>query len=215
MPLIYGGLDISKSCTGWGVVGPNLKEAGAWRCPIKAPFHLKRGAIDATYAGDVSDWYSRQFASWLATYRPDVVAIEQPMPGNSSRSKTEVDTSSEWAGQSLKKVEVGGTSFDTTHFLHGLAMEAARICRARNIQTIYVASQTWRGQKGLGIGTPPKSVEPKDRSSWYKKKAKLYAKADGLDLKSGDAAEGFCIATYLRNQREQPHGLFPGLTADG
>lgn len=210
MALVFGGLDVSKTATGWGIVGSEIQEAGAFKCPVKKPFELARGQINAQYAGDVGHWFSKEVASWLSSYRPDVVAIEQPMPGNSQRTKTEIDTSSEWAGQSVKKVKVGGTSFDTTHFLHGLAFEAARLCRARNIEVVYVASQTWRGKEGLGIGVAPKAE--KDRSGWYKKQAKIYAKSFGMELTSGDAAEGFCIAVYLRNQRERPHGLFPGLT---
>ncbi|MBO6511539.1 MAG: hypothetical protein JJ979_24165 [Roseibium sp.] len=211
---VYGGLDISKAATGWGVVGTGIQEAGAWRCPIPAPFNLKNGDVDARYAGEVGDWYQQRFASWVSTYRPDFVAIEKPNPGMGKRTKTTVDTSSKWAGQAIKKEEVGGTTFATTHFLNGLALLAALVCTSRNIPTIYVNTSTWRGQKGLGIGVvPPKSV--KDKSAWHKKNAKTYAKACGFEAKSGDAAEGFCLATYLRNQHEQPGGLFPGLPAAG
>lgn len=211
MPLVFGALDISKTCTGWGIIGKDLLEAGAWRCPIKPPFDLKKGDIDANYSGDVADWYARQFNAWLSTYRPDVVAIEKPNPGMGERTKTEVDMSSEWAGKAFKKIKVGNSNFATTHMLNGLAMEAARLCRSRGIEALFVGSSTWRGKGGLGIGTtPPKGV--KDGSAWHKQNAKTYAKACGYEAKSGDAAEGLCIAVYLRNQRESPHGLFPGLT---
>ena len=211
---IYGGLDISKTASGWGIVGKDLSEAGVFRCPIKPPFDLKKGDIDAVYSGQVADWYSRHFCAWLSAYRPNKVAIEKPNPGMGERTKTIIDPSSEWAGQTVQKIKVGGSQFSSTHFLNGLAMDAARQCVMRNIEVVFVNSSTWRGKKGLGIGaSAPKTV--KNGSSWHKNNAKEYAKSHGLEVKSGDAAEGFCLALYLRNQNEPAQGLFSGAGAFG
>ncbi|GHB33874.1 hypothetical protein GCM10007094_23480 [Pseudovibrio japonicus] len=194
------GLDVSKSCTGWGLYSPDEVDAGTLKCPIKPPFGLQRGKIDASYAGRVADWYAQEMDALIVKLRPDMVGIEQPLPGNSTREVLVADkTQGSLADdrmqfQKMKKAKVGGTSFDVTHFLHGLAIGAARIASRRSIPPLYVPSQTWRSS--TGVGRAPKG-SGSSATSWYKRKAKEICSHLGHPQKSGDAAEGLLIAYHL------------------
>ncbi len=200
----FGGLDVSKSATGWGIVGPGQVKAGTFRCPVKHPFELKAGALDAGYSGRVGVWFAQAIDAWLIEARPDEVAIEQPLPAIGPRKRAVIDTSSEWAGQAIKMEEVGGSNFAANHLLQGLAFEAARLCAMRGIPARYVSSQTWRST--FKIGQAPK--DEKNTSGWYKRRAKSVCLANGLEVKSGDAAEGLCLALYLRKQYYPEDDLF-------
>ncbi|MBO6755711.1 MAG: hypothetical protein JJ902_05260 [Roseibium sp.] len=200
----YAGLDVSKSCTGWGLVTPSGAQAGTFRCPIHRPFNLPKGKLDATYAGKVGDWFFRQLDAWLCKMKPDIIAIEQPKPGNLTRNKTEVDYSGLFAGESLKTTKVGNTNFETSHMLQSLAFGAAAVCVRRGLEPRYVPVKTWRST--VGIKTAP--ANEKNPTAWYKKQAKTLVSAHGHDIKSGDAAEGLCIAFWLREQHAPTQDLF-------
>ncbi len=204
------GLDVSKTCTGWGLFSPDEVDAGTLRCPVKAPFGLKRGKIDAAYAGRVADWQAQELDALFVKLRPDVVGIEQPLPGNSSREVLVAEDQQASLGddrmqfQKMTKKKVGGTSYDVTHFLHGLAIGAARIASKRNIPPLYVPSQTWRSKSG--VGRAPKGAGSTS-TTWYKSRAKEICFQLGYPQKSGDAAEGLLIAYYLYLENA-PQDLF-------
>ena len=202
----YAGLDVSKTCTGWGLLTPDEKLSGTFRCPVRRPFMLKEGRLDAAYAGNVAHWYAQVLDAWLVKHKPDIAGIEQPQPGNIQRVQTDVTFDTLFHGQAITKRKVGGTNFETTHFLVGLAFQTALICRKRGIEPVYVSSNTWRG--GLEIGRPPTGVKPQERSSWYKGEAKKIAQDAGHSPKSADAAEGFCIALYLHKINQPRDDLF-------
>lgn len=186
------GLDVSKTATGWGMVTPEGSYGGSLRCPIKKPGDA--ASIDGAYSGEVAVWFSRSVHALLIKEKPDKVAIEQPLVGNTTFKKTIVDTSTEWAGKAIRKVDAGKTNLATVHVLHGLAFEACRLCVLLGIDCSFVASQTWRST--VGIGRAPKGV--KNTSSWYKDAAKTLCKHLSIDVRSGDAAEGVCIALHLQ-----------------
>ncbi|EFO30127.1 hypothetical protein TRICHSKD4_3702 [Roseibium sp. TrichSKD4] len=206
----YAGLDVSKTCTGWGLITPEGISSGTMRCKIKRPFELPAGKIDAAYAGKVGDWYQRELDAWLVKHKPDTIAIEQPQPGSLERTKTEINHATMFAGEAKKKVKVGGTSFEVTHFLISLAFLMSTVCIRRGLQPVYVPSNEWRGT--VGIGKPPHTVEAKNRRDWYKKKARETALARGHETKSGDAAEALCIALHLKLQAEPEGTLFSAVS---
>lgn len=202
----YAGLDVSKTCTGWALLTPDSMVSGTFRCPIRRPFDLKEGRLNAAYAANVAQWYAEILDAWLVKHKPDIAGIEQPQPGNLQRTQTDVSFDTLFAGQAITKRKVGGTNFETTHFLVGLAFETCRICRRLGIEPIYVASNQWRAS--VEIAKPPGDVPATDRTSWYKDQAKKRAKAAGHVPKSGDAAEAFCIALHLQKLDQPRNDLF-------
>lgn len=204
------GLDVSKSCTGWGLLSPGEVDAGTLRCPHKPPFTLKRGKIDAAYSGRVGHWYTQNLDALLVKLRPDVIGVEQPLPGNPSRKKKVKEDDQNCLGdtrlefQKIKEITVGGTSFDVVHFMNGLVMLTVRLAVMRNIPVTYVPSQTWRSTTGVGV--PPKSSKTTS-TTWYKSRAKELCAQLGYPQKSGDAAEGLLIAYHLQLQNS-PIDLF-------
>ena len=190
--MIYSGWDISKTATGWAVTDGKAWETGVLRCPIKPPFEMPAGAIDAGYAGAVADWLRLQIYALVGVHRPIDAVIEQPMPGNSGRTRLEVNMSADFAGQAMRRVPVGGTSFGVTHFTHGLAVQAASIFVRLGIPVVYAASQSWRST--VGIGRPPRNT--KDHTKWYKEQAIAQCGLRGIPVKGADAADAACLLIH-------------------
>ncbi|KZL17649.1 hypothetical protein PsAD2_02985 [Pseudovibrio axinellae] len=204
------GLDVSKSCTGWGLYSPDEVDAGTLRCPIKPPFGLVRGKIDAAYSGRVGHWYCQNLDALLVKLKPDSIGVEQPLPGNPTRTKKVKEDDQNSLGdnrmefQKVKEITVGGTSFDVVHFLNGLVMLSVKLAVQRNVPVVYVPSQSWRST--TGVGKPPKSSKTTP-TTWYKNRAKELCSELGYPQKSGDAAEGLLIAFHLHLENS-PQDLF-------
>jgi hypothetical protein len=203
--MIVAGLDISKSATGWAVTDGTAWESGVWKCPIAKPADLAVGRIDAAYTGAVADWLSIQITSFLAANRPDHVGIEQPMPGNSSRMKMGKPKGFEMGDDIPIMAAAGNTSFDVTHFLHGLCVIACRCCVRLNCQPLYVASQTWRST--VKIGRAPKqdviknkiaTLSYSQRRTWYKNAAKAVCARRGIPIIGPDQAEAVCLTLHMQ-----------------
>lgn len=193
--MIVAAFDISKSATGYAATDGERWESGVWLCPIKKPFELKAGSINAEYAGKVGVWLENHIVALLGEHRPSHAAVESPMPGNSTRTRTVMDKSASWAGQALRTETVGGTQFDVTHFLHGLAFGAATVCARKNIPCLYVASQTWRST--TGVGRPAKGLSYSQRRTWLKNEAKRICGLRGIPVTGADEAEAALIAVWL------------------
>lgn len=212
--MIVAAFDISKSATGYAVTDGKWWESGTWVCPVKRPFGLKTGSIDAGYAGNVGVWLWREMYAFLGHHRPNYAAIEAPMPGNTTKQRTVVDTSSSWAGQAFKKETVGGTTFDTTHSLHGLAFLGSTACAILGVPCVYIPVNSWRAS--VGVGKPPShdkiTHEPIDtyakRRAWLKQEAKRNCGHREIPVTGTDQAEACLIAVHLmavRNPRLAGH----------
>lgn len=192
--MMVGALDISKTATGWAFSDGKAWHSGVLKCPIKKPFDA--GALHADYTGRVANWFDEAVWNLIGQHKPDVIAIEQPMPGSIEREKTVVDQQAQFAGQALRRIKVGNTNVDTTHFLHGLCVVATRICARRNIESAYIASQTWRPK--LGIGHAPKHLSYSQKKSWYKARAREVCQLRSITISNSDQAEAVCIAIAYR-----------------
>lgn len=188
--------DVSKSATGWAVMDDDWYDSGVLKCPVKKPFHVKQGSIDAMYSGRVERWFRPEIWQLVKLHEPDVIGIEQPMPGNIGREKM-VTRIGAGGVQVAEKQKFGNTSFDTTHFLHGLAMVVCGICVEFDIPCEFIASQSWRST--CNIGHPPKLENYDQRKKWLKNKAREFAAHRiGIDVISPDEAEALCMAHHLR-----------------
>lgn len=189
--------DVSKSATGWAVLADDWYDSGVLKCPVKKPFHVKQGSIDAMYSGRVERWFRQEVWQVVKLNDPDVIGIEQPMPGNIGREKQIEDMSSPAHARVFKRVKIGNTSFDVTHFLHGLAMVVCGVAAELDIPVEYIASQSWRST--CNIGHPPKSVEGSARRTWLKNRALEFASHRlGIAVTSNDEAEAVCMAHHMR-----------------
>lgn len=213
------GLDVSKAATGWAVTDGERWESGVLKCPVKRPFSLDKNEICPVYTGEVMQWYAVALTALLGAQEPDVIAIEKPMPGNSSRKKMVPNKNPGFAGPTMIAVDVGGTSIETTHFLHSLAAEAARVAFRANIRTRYIASQSWRS--AVGVQWPkrkPKgsTEDEKKNTRHYKDEARRICALNKIAVTNDDQAEAACIALWLYNEecpvnRRAAEGLFAGL----
>ncbi len=204
--MIVAALDISKSATGWAVTDGSAWQSGAWKCPIKKPAGLEAGHLDAAYTGAVADWLSTQITAFLSANEPERVGIEQPMPGNSSRMKPIANPRGfEMGDAPLAQASFGTTSFDVTHFLHGLCVIACRCCVRMNCEPLYVASQTWRSTVKIGrapkqdvIGNKVVTLSSSQKRTWYKNAAKAVCAKRGVTVTGPDQAEAVCLAFHMQ-----------------
>lgn len=195
------GFDVSKAVTGWGTYDCNNWNAGTLRCPVKAPFELKKHDIDAMYTGQVCDWYRHEFLSLLAIHKPDAVGIEKPLTTMFSRTKLEVDQDAMFAGKALKRTKQDTTNFATVHLLHSVAAVLCALCARKRIPVYFIAQQSWRSS--FGVGWPSKGC--KDRSKHFKVEARRICDEMGISVKSNDAAEAIGITHHLMEQLNPQH----------
>lgn len=202
--MIVSGLDISKSATGWAVTDGKAWESGVWKCPVKKPEGLEVGRIDAGYTGAVADWLANTITAFLAANAPDHVGIEQPIPGNASRIKPQGAPRFDIGEAVAAPVAFGNTSFDVTHFLHGLCVVACRCCVRMNCRPHYVASQTWRSTVKIGhapkqdlVGRKIVTLSASQKRTWYKTQAKEVCARRGILVTGPDQAEAVCLTLHM------------------
>lgn len=206
------GFDVSKTCTGWGFTDGHRWRYGSFRCPITRPFGVKTGALHAGYSARVFRWYEDKFWDVITINKPDMIGVEQPLPGNPTRQKMVLDGSAGFGAQAFKKVSVGITNIETDMMLKGLLAVLLSIADRKGIKTEFVASQSWRSE--VGVPTAPKSVQ--NRSAWYKERAKMLCHSRDIEVRNGDEADGVCIALCMQ-MRHDPEtaikgtGLFRGV----
>lgn len=203
--MIVAGLDISKSATGWAVTDGTAWESGVWKCPVKKPEGLEAGRIDAGYTGEVADWLSNTITAFLSANCPDHVGIEQPIPGNASRMKPQAAPRFDIGEPVAAQASFGNTSFDVTHFLHGLCVVACRCCVRLNCVPHYVASQTWRSTVKIGhapkqdlIGRKIVKLSYSQKRTWYKNAAKAVCAKRGIVVIGPDEAEAVCLTLHMQ-----------------
>lgn len=166
-----------------------------FRCPPKKKSILDDSkGLDALHEGATGRRFEDFLQSWLIEHEIHRVAIEAVIVSNTTRTKTVVDTSADFAGQALRKVEVAGTSLDAIYRIYGLNFVAATVCSRLGIPCEFVAQTTWR-KAFLGNG------RPKDA----KDEAVRQCRRLGIDVSSKDAAEAAGILWWL-DQKLNPYG---------
>jgi hypothetical protein len=191
------GFDVASSITGWAATNGREWRGGILKSPVVRPFDLKAGSIDANYSGAIGAWFEGAVLHLLKKFQPSHVGVEQPMPGSSKGPGKLVPNEFDdgWAGHSFKRVQSGGTRFDTTHLLHGLAFLCATACRRELIDVRYIASQTWRST--TGVGRPPATIKQSQKSAWYKAKAMTVCGLLGIVVRESDHAEAALLTHHL------------------
>jgi hypothetical protein len=142
--------------------------------------------IDASREGEIGRKFQDFLQCWLIENRIEYTAIEAPLPSNTTRRKRVVNTSSDFAGQSLTYQEVGGVSQSAVFRMYGLEFCALALCNRLNIPVLFVHQATWR-KTFLGNGKPTDA----------KKEAVKMCQRLGIQISSVDAAESVGVCKWL------------------
>ncbi|CDX26848.1 hypothetical protein MPL3356_60587 [Mesorhizobium plurifarium] len=137
-------------------------------------------ALDAEHEAKIGRLFEDFVRVWLMDSRVEMVAIEAPLPSN---------TSSTWAGKSLIKTTEKGASLSAVYRIYGMSMIACAMCARFNIPVRFIHQATWR-KDFLGNGRP----------SDAKKESKAMCARLGISISSADAAEAAGIVWTLNKQ---------------
>lgn len=142
--------------------------------------------IDAAREGEIGRKFQDFLQCWLIENRIESVAIEAPLPSNTTRRKRVVNTGADFAGQSLSYQEVGGVSQAAVFRMYMIEGMALALCNRLNIPVVFVHQATWR-KEFLGTGKPTDA----------KKEAVKMCQRLGIEISSVDAAESVGVAFWL------------------
>jgi hypothetical protein len=196
------GLDLA-TVSGLACMKEGIYTATTFRASTKKKAFLepdeKKKTLDANHEGEIGRKFEDFLTTWLIDNDIGYVGIEAPLPSNGTRQKTEIDTETNWAGKSIRKVTVDGASLSAIFRIYGLEMIACAVCHRLNIPVIFIHQGTWR-KSFLGTGKP----------SNPKQAAKKECERRGVKISSADSAEavGVCYHLYLHLN---PYGAQEGL----
>lgn len=186
MPVLAG-LDIATT-TGLAMLRDDEVTTTTFRGGAKQKFldTGKFGSLDPMVDGDIGRRWEDFLRVWLIDNQITHVAIEAPLITNNTRMVEEVDTTTEWAGTSVRKVEKGATNMSAIYRSTGMSMLAIATCSRLGIPVWFVAQGTWRKEfTGSGVGKGAK-----DRCVAACRKL-------GIEISSVDAAEAVGIVLWL------------------
>lgn len=143
-------------------------------------------SLDLNHEGALARRFEDYLTVWLLDNDIGYVAIEAPINSSTGRTKEEIDFDTEWAGKSVKRTEVGGTSMATIVRLYGLQVIAASVCSRLNIPMLSVAQGTWR-KEFIRVGRHPKAKEMAVEECRRRK----------IVIRSTDAAEAVGVVHWL------------------
>lgn len=155
--------------------------------------------LNAMEEGSIGRQFEDFLTAWLIANKIDHVGIEAPLPSNNSRTKTEINMNSDFAGKSIIKRQVAGASMSAVFRMYGLEFIACAVCSRLNIPVVFIHQGTWR-KSFLGNGMPPKAKEL----------AKKECERRGIKITSLDAAESVGVCFHL-NIMLNPYGINEGL----
>jgi hypothetical protein len=187
--MILGGLDIA-TVTGAAVMKNGIITAETIKIPAPKKKFLERDEKDpplnAVELGKAFEFFRGAIRVWLIENKIEYLAIEEPIRTDFQRTKTTIDTDSQWAGKAVKKEKVMGTPLKTVFKIHGLESVACMLAAEMNIPTVFVNQATWR-KAFLGNGRPPDA----------KKEAKKMCERMKIAVTSLDAAEACGVCFWL------------------
>lgn len=187
--MILGGLDIA-TVTGAAVMKDGVITAETIKIPAAKKKFLDRDEkdppLDAVDLGRSFEHFRGALRVWLIENRIEYLAIEEPIRTDFQRTKTTIDTDSQWAGKAVRKEKVMGTPLKTVFKLHGLESIACMLAAEMNIPVIFFNQATWR-KSFLGNGRPPDA----------KKEARKMCDRMGIKVTSLDAAESCGVVFHL------------------
>lgn len=164
-------------------------ETQTFKANVKKSILDDTKGIDAAREAEIGRKFQDFLQCWLITNRVDTVAIEAPLPSNTTRRKRVVNTSSDFAGKAIQYQEVGGVSQAAVFRMYGLEFCALALCNRLNIPVQFVHQATWR-KEFLGTGRPTDA----------KKEAVKMCQRLGIEISSVDAAEAVGVAFWLDRQ---------------
>lgn len=159
------------------------------RFVLAEAFHA-RGVGQGAAFHEFRMWWER----FLDDYRPDYVAIEEPLRSDMSRTAVEYRPNDAF-GKSVVKTKVPMTNMQTLLGLYGIRAHAIEVCEAMKINHVEVNNQDWR-QTIHGVRHAPKGTT--NSSEWWKGAALTRCRQLGWSVPSKDAAESALIAEWLR-----------------
>ena len=187
--MILGGLDIA-TVTGAAVMKNGVITAETIKTPAPKKKFLDRDEKDpplnAVELGRAFSFFRAAIRVWLIENGIEYLAIEEPIRTDFQRTKTTVDTESQWAGKAVKKEKVHGIPLKTSFKIHGLEAVACEVAYGMNIPVTFFNQTTWR-KSFLGNGRPPDA----------KKEAKKMCDRMGIKVTSLDAAESVGVVFHL------------------
>lgn len=185
--MVIGGLDIATTSGLAHLKGDDLLTT-TFRGATKNSFldTSKFGDLNPMLEGDIGRRWEDFLRVWLIDCEITHLALEAPIPSNPTRTKEEIDVDATFAGQAVRKFEVGGTNITATYRIYGMAYVALSLCARLNIPRWFVPQSTWR-KEILGHGRPKNP----------KQEAKAFCEKMGIQVSSLDAAEAACIALWL------------------
>lgn len=186
--MVIGGMDLATT-SGFCVVRDGKYETQTFRANVKKSILDGSKGIDAKREGEIGRKFQDFLQCWLITNQVDTVAIEAPLPSNTTRRKRVVNTASDFAGQAIQYQEVGGVSQAAVFRMYGLEFAALALCNRLNISAVFVHQATWR-KEFLGTGRPTDA----------KKEAVKMCQRLGIEISSVDAAEACGVAFWLDRQ---------------
>jgi hypothetical protein len=159
------------------------------RFVLAEAFHAK-GVSQAAAFHEFRTWWE----GFLEKYRPDHVAIEEPLRSDMMRTKV-VYRPNDAFGQSAIKTKEPLTNMQTLLGLYGVRAHAIEVCEMLGIDYVEVNNQEWR-QVIHGARHAPKGTA--NSSEWWKSAAMNRCRQLGWEVPSKDAAEAALIAEWLR-----------------
>lgn len=186
--MILGGLDIATT-TGAAVMKNGIITTQTIKIPAAKKKFLDRDdspALDAVELGRSFEYFRGALRVWLIENGIEHLAIEEPIRTDFQRTKTTIDTDSQWAGKAVKKEKVQGIPLKTSFKIHTLEGIACMLASEMNIPVVFVNQTTWR-KAFLGVGRTPDA----------KREAKKMCDRMNIAVTSLDSAESAGIVFWL------------------
>jgi hypothetical protein len=192
--MILAGFDIATN-TGLTIDDGKIIRARSWRAKAKRPFGLKATEIDEGYEAEIAEEFRDFVLSTLIAEHVTDVGYEKPRTRDFERTKVEIDTSSEWAGQAFKKTTERSSS--NLAMVRGIVLCAVLlgVCRRLNIPAMPIPADDWR-KSILGYSRAPKGV--KDGRTHLKKAVMEQCRRLGVQVANDDAADSVGVVFHLR-----------------